>query len=111
MAKKVDTTPAVARTHPPLVHFISNDANRAWLAALLTDPRFLAVNHYVCEQNAVNPGDVVGAKCLVAEELVRQTAMHVGTKNYLQTLKKILFESQPKDQLPESWEHIHPPLE
>ena len=109
MAAKKDTTPRQSRVHPTLEQWLLQEPNVEWLKALISDPRWLAVSHYVVDQHRVTSADLAGPQPLLPEVVVRKTSMHVGATEFVDAIKDLLNKvPRQKAPLPEAWEYIHP---
>lgn len=100
--------PAASRAHPTLKAWLSEQQTQDRLAALLVDPVFIALTHYISESMKVQPDDLIGSRALMPEELVRKNAMHVGVSQFIPTVKKLLTTNIGNTQTTAGWEHIHP---
>lgn len=100
--------PAATRVYPTLKAWLSEEKTQEKLAALLVDPVFVALCHYISESMKVQPEDMAGSKALLSEEIVRKTAMSVGVSQFIPSVKRLLESSITKAPLPPAWEHLHP---
>jgi hypothetical protein len=110
MAAKTNTTPRQARNHPTLEVWLLQEQNIEWLKQLVADERFLAVCHYVTDEHRVTSSDLAGPQPMLPEVIVRKAALHAGATEFVDGIKRLLTKApKPKTNLPEAWEHIHPP--
>lgn len=100
--------PAASRAHPTLKAWLSEQTTQERLAALIIDPVFISLCHYISESMKVQQDDLVGSRALLPEELIRKSAMHVGVGQFIPTVKSLLATNIGSTQTPSAWEHIHP---
>lgn len=110
MPAKKAPAPRQAAVRPTLQAWVSSDENKAWLKALVQDPRFAALLSYAQDLHCVHVTDLIGPKAAMDEVVIRKAAIHAGVISLEETIRSLLAPIS-QTQATEAWEHILPPTQ